>query len=451
MRTTRLAYPIVSILAALPAVLGCSSNGSALDGGPGGGTRAGGTTGGSNSSNGGDSGGAPGGQTTSDGGRSGGSSGGVSAAGSTGTTQPRDAGVADSGSKDTGAADLGSDVGSKAPDASTALCTPGSVKCDMFMPATCDATGAWKNAKSCPYVCLDGACTGTCRPGNRQCQGNTVQACNASGVWEDSATCAGVCSAGGCVESCVAGQQRCKDLVPQTCSSAGMWQDNRACLYQCSAGACTGECTPGNRRCQGNTVQTCGADARWVDQQACTGSSPTCASGQCVATCLATDQDCTDPKTTCCQGSECASADGGKTSTCRAVPACTALGNACKATSDCCASLDCTGGKCAARPEGCSEQREDATCSGATAGICCPGLVCIAASGSPFVGCNPPTGTHPQDATCLRDQPGQHEPCSSARFGLSCTYSYWATLPGIFYTCTCSYHGWNCIKGYYVW
>lgn len=41
-------------------------------------------------------------------------------------------------------------------------------------------------------------------------------------------------------------------------------------------------------------------------------------------------------------------------------------------------------------------------------------------------------------------------PQSAARFGLSCTYSDWANEPGIFYTCTCSYHGWSCIKGYYV-
>jgi hypothetical protein len=96
------------------------------------------------------------------------------------------------------------------------------------------------------------------------------------------------------------------------------------------------------------------------------------------------------------------------------------------------------------------EKPEDGVCAGTPADRCCPGTVCGTVIGSSALGCAIPSSTKPQDYTCLRDKPSQHDPCSAARFGLSCTYSDWAKEPGIFYTCTCSYHGWSCVKGYYV-
>ena len=368
--------------------------------------------------------------------------------------RPIDAGVADSGSIDTAVPDAGSmDAGAsdlvlKKP-ADAPICDPGATACQGKTPLICDATGAWKAAKPCANACSNGVCVGDCSPGTYQCQGSAIQSCDQGGLWETVATCSDTCSKGLCVESCTAGEQRCKDLEAQTCSSAGLWQDGRACLYSCSAGACTGECTPGNRRCRENTAQTCSSAAVWVDQQACTGNGPVCAGGQCVASCLAAGQDCTDPQTSCCQGTECMSADGGKTSTCRAV-SCTALGNACAATTDCCAGLDCTGGRCVARSEACLEEPEDGVCAGTSAVTCCPGTVCGTVIGSSSLGCAIPSSTQPQDVTCPRDKPSQHDPCSAARFGLECTYSDWVKEPGVFYTCTCNYHGWSCVQGHYV-
>jgi hypothetical protein len=81
---------------------------------------------------------------------------------------------------------------------------------------------------------------------------------------------------------------------------------------------------------------------------------------------------------------------------------------------------------------------------------CCPGTVCGTVIGSSSLGCAIPSGTRPQDVTCPRDKPGQHDPCSAARFGSSCTYSDWVKEPGVFYTCTCNYHGWSCVQGHYV-
>ena len=365
-----------------------------------------------------------------------------------------DAGVDDARSADGGAADAGvTDVPGidsvLKPPADGSLCEPGATVCQDQSVLTCDATGVWKKGRtSCPYACSQGACVGECAPGSYQCQGTAIQRCNSSGFWEASAVaCPDACLNGQCVESCKQGQQRCKDLVPQSCSS-GSWQDGRACLYACSAGTCTGECAPGSRRCRDKTAQTCSNDGVFADQQTCSGASPICAGGQCVGSCLDAGQDCTDPKTACCQGSECVSSDG-KTFTCRAI-SCAAAGNSCSAAADCCAGLDCTAGKCVARTDTCAEKPDDGECGGNSGAACCPGTVCGSVIGSSSLGCAIPTSTRPQDGTCPRDRPSQHDPCSAARFGLGCTYSDWASEPGVFYVCTCSYHGWSCLKQNYV-
>jgi hypothetical protein len=321
--------------------------------------------------------------------------------------------------------------------------------CEDRSVLTCEENGVWKPNKPCPNACSNGACVGECVPGSYQCLDSAVQSCNSGGLWETVATCPDACFQGQCVESCVPGQQRCKDLVLQTCSASGLWQDSRTCLYLCSAGACTGECTPGSRRCRQSFTQTCSNDAVWVDQQACSGDTPICAGGQCVATCLSAGQDCTNPQAVCCPGSECVSGAAGATFVCKAVPACALLGTACAANTNCCAGLDCADGECVARTETCLDAPGDGVCGGASSVSCCPGSVCEAAFPTNELGCVIPSTMKPQDSSCPRDRPGQHEPCSRARFGLECRYEDWAKEPGIYYTCTCSYHGWSCVKGYY--
>jgi hypothetical protein len=363
--------------------------------------------------------------------------------------QPVDAGIfdsaADAGTADTGSQDARADLSVK-PPLDAPECQAGATLCQGQTVLTCDATLVWKKAKACPYACSGGACVGDCAPGNYQCQGSVIEKCNASGLWESVATCPDACSKGSCVESCQAGQKRCKDLMIQTCS-AGLWQDDHACLYLCSAGVCTGECSPGNRRCRENVAQTCSLDGVWVDELTCTAASPTCTAGRCVGSCLDAGQDCTDPQTSCCQGSECVSVDD-KTFSCRAVPACASAGKACSAAADCCAGLDCTGGTCVVRGEACLEKPEDGACTGASS--CCPGTVCRKNIVGSSQACSIPSETRPQDGACPRDRPGLYEACGTARFALSCTYSDWAKEPGIFYVCTCNYHGWSCIKNYYV-
>jgi hypothetical protein len=65
-------------------------------------------------------------------------------------------------------------------------------------------------------------------------------------------------------------------------------------------------------------------------------------------------------------------------------------------------------------------------------------------------GCAIPSTTNPQEVGCPREQPAYHEDCRAAKFGLNCTYTDWTNLPGIFFYCTCSYHGWSCTKGNYA-
>jgi hypothetical protein len=167
------------------------------------------------------------------------------------------------------------------------------------------------------------------------------------------------------------------------------------------------------------------------------------------AICLDMGKDCTSPQSACCAGSECVTLDDGKTFTCHAV-SCTTLGNNCQANIDCCAGLDCMGGKCVAKTQACLEKPADGVCGGTSGGTCCPGTTCGPVTGSSSNGCAIPSQTKPQDWTCIRDRPNENDPCSWTKFGLSCTYSDWAKEPGIFYTCTCSYHGWTCVQGHYV-
>jgi hypothetical protein len=250
---------------------------------------------------------------------------------------------------------------------------------------------------------------------------------------------------------CTAGEHRCRsgDSVVQTCSTDGQWRDELACPYVCSAGTCIGECTPGlRRRCRptGNVPQDCDSAGAWIDETACSGSTPYCATGQCVAACLSEGQDCTDPKTACCAGSECVSVTD-RTFTCKAIPDCASLGSTCAANADCCAGLDCTAGKCAAKNTSCFDRPDDGVCGGTSVGTCCPGTVCGPGLTSNALGCALPTTAKPQEGGCPRDQPALHEACRATKVGLNCTYSDWSKLPGVFFYCTCSYHGWSCTKG----
>ena len=331
------------------------------------------------------------------------------------------------------------------------FCQPGAIgRCNGNSPVVCDTSGVWQTQKPCPYICANGTCTGTCVEGSRQCQGATVQRCDAMGSWYNETVCPGTCLNGECRESCVAGTQRCAGLMPQTCAAAGIWQDSPPCRYLCSGGTCVGACTPGSQRCNGNTAQTCSSGATWVDQEICPASSPNCVEGHCVAQCLGVGQDCTDPQTFCCAGSECTGTLSAYpyTYSCLAAPSCAGLGSACQTNIDCCAGLDCGAGKCVAKTEACMDKPEDGSCVGPSAGQCCPGTVCTQDGGS--MGCAIPSTTRPQEGSCPRDRPNEYEPCSWSKFGTNCTYSDWVKEPGIFYICTCSYHGWTCYKGYYV-
>jgi hypothetical protein len=331
-------------------------------------------------------------------------------------------------------------------------CQPGSIasQCNGNSPVVCDAAGTWQTGQPCPYICSEGTCAGTCVVGSRQCQGATVQRCDVSSYWYNETVCPGTCFNGACSESCVAGTQRCAaGLMAQTCTPAGTWQDGPPCRF-CSGGTCAGECTPGSQRCSGNTVQTCSSGAAWVDQQICPASSPNCVKGLCVAQCLGVGQDCTDPQTTCCAGSECAtnSSVSPYTTTCLAAPSCAGLGSACQVNTDCCAGLDCGAGKCVGKIEACMDRLADGSCAGPSAGQCCPGTVCTPDGAA--TGCAIPSTTRPQGYLCPRDRPNEYEPCSWSKFGMPCTYSDWVKEPGVFYSCTCSYHGWSCTQGYYV-
>ena len=260
---------------------------------------------------------------------------------------------------------------------------------------------------------------------------------------------------------------------PYRCTATGYQPvTTHDCHHACGPGPCSGgtcdrdgseiACPAGTRCVDGasDTSRACQPIDAGTDGAGDSGAKDTAtvdagdagakdAAADLVASCLDAGQNCADPTTSCCEGTDCVSANGGSAYSCRAVPACAAIANACSATTDCCAGLDCTGGKCVARADACWEAPEDGVCGGASTGTCCPGTVCASVSPS-TLGCAIPSSTKPQDYTCPRDKPSHHEACSAARFGLSCTYSDWANEPGIFYTCTCSYHGWSCIKGYYV-
>jgi hypothetical protein len=256
------------------------------------------------------------------------------------------------------------------------------------------------------------------------------------------------------VAVCAPDELRCRDLHVETCSTDGQWRSTKACPYVCSAGACIGECIPGyRRRCRATeeVPQVCDSAGAWVDEAACSGATPYCATGQCVAACLAEGQDCTDAKTTCCAGSECVSTPASdRVFVCKAIPTCTALGSACTANTDCCAGLDCTAGKCAAKTQTCFDQPDDGVCDGTTGAGCCPGTTCSRQVPADPFGCRIPSTTKPQEAGCPRDQPAYHEACRASKLGLNCTYSELGKLPPVFYYCTCSYHGWTCTKNYYV-
>lgn len=257
------------------------------------------------------------------------------------------------------------------------------------------------------------------------------------------------------LKDCNLGDKRCAGLFVETCSETGRWRTSETCLYLCSAGACGGECFPGSLRCRPGTgaatPQLCIAQGAWEDQAACPDSTPTCFGGRCFASCLQAGNDCTDPQTACCPGSECVSTDGSlrKNFACKAIPACAALGGTCTATTDCCAGLDCTGGKCAARNLTCMEQQIDGVCGDASGAVCCPGTTCSSDFGHEpsEKRCGRPGTTFPQDESCPRDQPYQHEECSAARVGMRCHYEDWVKKPGYYYDCLCNYHGWACEEG----
>jgi hypothetical protein len=260
---------------------------------------------------------------------------------------------------------------------------------------------------------------------------------------------------------CVAGERRCEDdTVLQTCAASGQYWSSRACDFACRDGACVGECDPGvRRRCRatGNIPQACASTSSWVDEPACSGSTLYCATGQCVAACLNDGQDCSAATSACCAGTECIAANGNadiqvgsSKFECKAIPACAVAGAGCTANSDCCAGLDCTAGKCAAKQTACLDTPADGVCGGTSGATCCPGTECGRQYSSDPLGCMIPAKTKPQEVSCPREQPAFHEACRAAQLGLACRYSDWSKANGVFFTCTCSYHGWSCTKGYYV-
>jgi hypothetical protein len=259
---------------------------------------------------------------------------------------------------------------------------------------------------------------------------------------------------------CVAGQRRCNGTtVAQTCAPSGQYWDSKACDYACRDNACAGECDPGvRRRCRatGNVPQACDSTSSWVDEPACAGSTPTCATGQCVAACLTEGQDCSALNTACCAGTECIAANnsydvrpGSGTFVCKAIPACAALGATCSANTDCCAGLDCTAGTCAAKQTACMDKPDDGECN-PSGNTCCPGTECTHRYSFEPLGCTVPTTTKPKEIACPREQPAFHEACHAAKLGLECVYTPGATQPGLFFRCLCSYHGWSCTKDHYV-
>jgi hypothetical protein len=258
---------------------------------------------------------------------------------------------------------------------------------------------------------------------------------------------------------CVAGQKQCKDdKVLQTCGSGGGWWDSRGCDFACRDNACVGECQPGvRRRCRatGNVPQACVSTSTWADEAACSGSTPYCATGECVAACLTEGQDCSAANTACCAGTECRSANGNtdiqvgsSKFECKAFPACAASGATCTADTDCCAGLECAAGKCAAKQTACLDAPADGVCGGTSGATCCPGTECSNRYSNDPLGCM--VKTKPQEYSCPREQPAFHEACRAALLGLECRYSDWSKANGVFFTCTCSYRGWSCTKGYYV-
>jgi hypothetical protein len=258
---------------------------------------------------------------------------------------------------------------------------------------------------------------------------------------------------------CVAGERRCNQTVLQTCSPGEQYWDSHACDYACRDNACVGDCDPGvRRRCRatGNVPQACDSTSNWADEPACSGSTPYCATGQCVAACLTEGQDCSAANTACCAGTECIAANnsydihpGSGTFVCKAIPACAALGATCSANTDCCAGLDCTAGKCAAKQTACMDKTDDGECN-PSGNTCCPGTECTRRYSFETLGCTVPTTTKPKEIACPREQPAFHEACHADKLGLECGYTPGATQPGLFFRCLCSYHGWSCSKNYLV-
>lgn len=335
-------------------------------------------------------------------------------------------------------------------------CGPGS--CDGF---SCEQDGA---PVACPEGtrCMNGLDTGNpCQPVNDA--GAFVADAGAKDTGEDLPTKSRLDALDAftpdTAKGCSPGTTRCADLFIETCSETGQWKTNATCNYVCSEGACGGTCSPGSRRCgpgtgtSENTPQLCSPQGFWEDQTACPSTAPHCVGGKCVASCLQAGKDCTDPQTACCPGSQCLATNSPPTTfACKAIPACAALGGACSVATDCCAGTDCTSGKCRARSQVCMERPEDGVCGGSSGATCCPGTVCRSDLGysPPESRCAIPSNTTPQEETCPRDQPYQHEACSAAWFGLKCQYSDWINKPGYFYQCLCTYHGWSCEEGRYV-
>ncbi len=206
------------------------------------------------------------------------------------------AGTAGTGGVGSGDASAGTD----APDSNAEVkCNAGETRC-AASTATVEACvgGQWTMLKTCPSICLNGACAGMCVPDERQCAAEQrPQLCNKDGEWTPAPEpCPNACTgAGKCAGECKPGTKKCGDppnhLIPYECDETGMWIAKQACQNLCSSGSCGGSCMPGSRHCgAGNKPETCSPMGTWEPGQVC--PDQTCVSGACSGVCAPNSRRC---------------------------------------------------------------------------------------------------------------------------------------------------------------
>jgi hypothetical protein len=188
---------------------------------------------------------------------------------------------------------------------STNTCVVGTLRCATGTAAveTCSSTGEWKLDRTCPSICLNGACAGMCTPNDRQCATDQKpQLCSMEGQWKDESPCIGqTCVKGVCQGACApTDPKRCSadGVSTQTCGAGGTWMNVDACGNNgCTAGACNA-CRPSTKVCQGKTLRTCNdSGSGWLPDLEC-GISCDPTALKCIncqprtETCNGQDDDC---------------------------------------------------------------------------------------------------------------------------------------------------------------